>query len=199
MYREIRYLTSYTGEISSDDQLDKLPRFSGKLNIYPSAVSMFYAPSDTAEKSGIRVERIRATPSWREHGCSKGGRYDTVFLHPGNAEETRYGIAQVKLLFSLSFEGQTHACALIQDFTYTSDAIDEETGMWVVKKKYRGGRAATRVIALNQIVRACQLLPDFGRKMVSRYHSPSQTLDTFNQFFVNKFADHHIFELYNKF
>lgn len=41
-----------------------LPLFNGNINIFPSAVATFYAPSNICGIGGMHNERIRAVPSW---------------------------------------------------------------------------------------------------------------------------------------
>jgi hypothetical protein len=45
------------------------------------------------------------------------------------------------------------------------------------------------------VVRAAHLLPVFGRERVSTTLSFTDTLDAFTRFYVNRFVDHHAFEI----
>jgi len=47
-----------------------------KIRVFPSAVAIYYAPSDLSGTRGMFRERIRAVDSWR-HGP---GRHDCVFV-----------------------------------------------------------------------------------------------------------------------
>ena len=61
-----------------DAPLDICPEVSSSLriNVFHSATSTYYAPSDLSGIGGMHREIIRATPSWK-----KGpGRYDCVYV-----------------------------------------------------------------------------------------------------------------------
>ncbi|KAG1823167.1 hypothetical protein DFJ58DRAFT_672962, partial [Suillus subalutaceus] len=49
----------------SDVPLASCPRFDGKIQVFNSASSTFYAPSDRSSISGMRWEHTRACPLWR--------------------------------------------------------------------------------------------------------------------------------------
>ena len=68
--------------------------------------------------------------------------------------------------------------------------------MWIVEPDVmEGGTAISSVIHLDTIVRAAHLLPVFKGEIVSRDLSFSDKLDKFQLFYVNKFIDHHAFEI----
>jgi hypothetical protein len=77
------------------------------------------------------------------------------------------------------------------------DSPNSNTGMWTVEPDMLDddGEIFTSIIHLNTIVRAAQLLPVFGHEFVSRTLSFSDTLDEFTSFYVNKYVDHHAFEI----
>ena len=56
------YAALETGSKSSDDH-STLPHFHGRVSVYLLAISTFHTPSDISGISGMRRERIRATPS----------------------------------------------------------------------------------------------------------------------------------------
>ncbi len=134
-------------------------------------------------------------PSWR----NQGPRYDCVFVETDPDKPGFQGlhVARVLLLFSFEYRGLTYPCALIHWFTKTEEAPDELTGMWVVEKEYEadGITPSTAVIHLETLMRAAHLIPVYGAYQLDLYHSHHDTLDTFNSFFVNKFADHHSNEI----
>ena len=51
------------------------------------------------------------------------------------------------------------------------------------------------IIHLDTIVRVAHLLPVYGQEFVSRTLSFSDTLDIFGTFYVNKYIDHHAFNI----
>jgi hypothetical protein len=179
---------------SSDASAPVPPRFFAKITVYGSAVATFHAPSDVSGIGGMRRERIRAIKSWR-----KGpGRYDTIFVNTDPSAEGMRGldIARVRLLFSFCYEGVKYPCALVRWFSCVSDLPDDHTGMWVVEPETSNdGEPLVSIIHLDSIVRASHLLPVFGQEHVSTTISFTDTLDTFTSFYVNKYIDHHAFEI----
>ena len=95
--------------------------------------------------------------------------------------------------FSFSHDGVEYPCALVRWFSHVGDSPDEPTGMWIVQPD--GDESLPSIIHLDTVVRAAHLLPVFGPEYVSRTLSFTDTLDTFTEFYVNKFADHHAFEI----
>ncbi|KAI0309212.1 hypothetical protein OF83DRAFT_1023500, partial [Amylostereum chailletii] len=50
--------------------------FDGHVAVFPSAVALFYAPSDASGSGGMHHERIRSTASW----CHGPARCDCAFI-----------------------------------------------------------------------------------------------------------------------
>jgi hypothetical protein len=70
--------------------------------------------------------------------------------------------------------------------------------MWVVEPDVTDdGASLTSVIHLGTIIQAAHLLPVFKNEpeLVSRDLFFSDTLDKFQKFYVNKYIDHHAFEI----
>jgi hypothetical protein len=68
--------------------------------------------------------------------------------------------------------------------------------MWTVKPDMSDdSKTVVFIIHLNTIVRESYLLPVFGKECVSKTLSFMDTLYTFTRFYVNKYADHHAFEI----
>jgi hypothetical protein len=180
----------------SDSAVDPLPHFRERITVYPSAVAKYYSPSDISGIGGMRKDRIHAVDKW----FGGAGRYDTVYLKEALDEPATvpdFQIARVHLLFAFVQRGRRHACALIQDFVYVDSEPDEDVGMWVVCRAFRGSQPKMRVIPLTLILRSAHLLPDFQGKSVPRDHIPESSLNTYHRFFLNKFIDHHSFELHS--
>jgi hypothetical protein len=171
--------------------ISDLPMFYGKTTIYSSALATFHAPSDISGIGGMRRERIRAVKSWR----NGPGRYDTIFVNTDSSKDSMRGldVARVRLFFSFSHNGVEYPCALVRWFSRVGDAPDDHTGMWVVQPEDDGSPLS--IIHLDSVVRAAHLLPVFGSRPVSPTLSFTDTLDTFTRFYVNKFVDHHTFEI----
>jgi hypothetical protein len=164
------------------------------IRVYTSAVATFYAPSDISGVGGMRYERIHAVDTWR----NGPGRYDCVFVSTDSAAEGMRGfdIARVKLLFSFKHEGTIYPCALVHWYSHVGDSPDEDTGMWVVEPDCReDGAHFAAVIHLDTIFRAAHLIPVYGDEFVPTHLSFTQTLDAFRTFYINKYIDHHAFEI----
>jgi hypothetical protein len=171
-----------------------LPSFDDKITIYPSAVAIFYSPSDISGMGGMCNERIRAIKSWRKGPA----HHDCIFVEtdPDAPGMAGLDIARVRLFFSCTFNGVKYPCALVQWFSRVGQSADPGTGMWVVEPDITdNGEPITSVIHLDTIIRAAHLLPVFKEEFVSRDIFFSDTLDKFQLFYVNKFIDHHAFEI----
>jgi hypothetical protein len=188
------YDQQHPDDCSNSSSVSALPTFYGMITIYPSAVATFHAPSDLSGIGGMRRERIRAVNSWRK-GPS---RYDTIFVNTDPSAEGMRGlnVARVRLFFLFSHDGIEYSCALVHWFSRVGDLPDVHTGMWVVKPDMSDdGENIISIIHLDTVVRACHLIPVFGPQRVSRDLSFTDTLDTFTHFYVNKYVDHHAFEV----
>ena len=184
------YDQHHPDDSSNSSATSALPTFFGMITIYPSAVATFHAPSDLSGIGGMRRERIRAVKSWRK-GPS---RYDTIFVNTDPSMEGMRGldVARVKLFFSFSHDGIDYPCALVHWFSRVGDLPDADTGMWVVKPYISDNLT---VIHLDTVVRACHLIPIFGSEILPKNLLCTDTLDTFTHFYVNKYVDHHAFEI----
>ena len=99
-------------------------------------------------------------------------------------------------LFSMYFTFSPRAYKPIPTVSRVSDLPDVDTGMWVVKPEMSDdGENLISIIHLDTILRACHLIPVFGSQRVPRALSFTDTLDTFTHFYVNKYVDHHAFEV----
>jgi hypothetical protein len=174
-----------------DIPIDFTPPFDGKISLHPSAVATFYAPSDPSGVGGMRREYIRATSSW----C-KTPRYDCILVNSDPDTEAMHGlkIAQVVQFFSFQFRSKMYPCALVHWFSRVSDVPDEYTGMWIVEKEVDpNGNPALSVIHLDCVLRAAHLIGEYGKEFVPNDLKFHESLDTYETFFVNKFADYHAF------
>ena len=142
----------------------------------------------------MRCERIHATDTWR----NGPGRYDCIFVNTDPSVDGMLGfdIARVRLIFSFKHEGTIFPCALVHWFSRVDDSPDELTKMWIVKPEFNDdGTHSASVIHLDTIFRAAHLMPVYGRDAVPKYLSFTQTLDAFNSYYVNKYIDHHAYEI----
>jgi hypothetical protein len=162
-----------------------------KFSLYHSAIATFFAPSDLSGVGGMRRERIRALPSWR----NGPPRYDTVLVCTNSELEGMLGldVGRVHLFFSFVHEDIEYPCALISWYDRVSDSPDEDTGMWIV----RPVPGSFAVIHVDTILRCAHLIPVFGQNPIDRSLnlSPDNSLDAFISYYVNKYADHHMHEI----
>lgn len=105
-------------------------------------------------------------------------------------------VARVYLFFRFSHDGVDYPCALVHWYS-TSSEPDDSTGQWVVRPEstHRGMRHMG-VIHIDSIVRGAHLLPRFPSDTpVYREINYMNVLDVYTSFFVNRFIDHHAFEI----
>ena len=178
-----------------------LPPFYEKITIHTSAIATFHAPSDLSGIGGMKHEHIHAIKSWR-HGS---GPYDTMFINVAHNDDDSsspqgllgLGVARAHLFFSFTLDGVKYPCALVQWFSCTQDMPSDITGMYtVVPDRLCNGQPVMMVIHLNTVFRAAHLLPVFcSQPALSKRQRHEQTLDSFSEFFVNRYIDHHSFEV----
>ncbi|KAG1839875.1 hypothetical protein F4604DRAFT_1885178 [Suillus subluteus] len=153
------------------------PRFEGQISVFNSASSRFYAPSDISGIGGMRVEHIRACPLWR----NEAPRNDCIFINIGSSTEGIRGleVARVCAFFSFKYGGEIFPCAIVRWFDVIGDSPDEDTGMWMVRPAYGANRAPLHsIVHVETIYCAAHLIPIYG-----------------TPYYVNKYVDHHAFEI----
>ncbi|KAG1745479.1 uncharacterized protein EDB91DRAFT_1236359 [Suillus paluster] len=188
-------------QVHPDDQrppsevpLATCPRFDGKIQVFNSACSTFYAPSDCSGISGMRREHIRACPVWR----NEAPQYDCVFVNTDAGVEGMGGmdIACVMCFFSFTFEGVAYPCTVVRWFDKASDGPDKDTGMWIVTPSFDTDNfPSIGIIHIDSIYHAAHLIPIYGTQNISCDLKHYDSYDAFRAFYVNKFADHHTFEI----
>lgn len=189
------YLQEYVEPRASNPAKLQLRRPSHlRLDLHPSAIATFHAPSDHSGTAGMRRERIRAVDSW----MGGPGRYDTVFIKekPDATDvSSGLGVGRVKLFFSLVLPGEVLACALVQHFSIVGLEADENMGMWIVQPVLRQSKPKLSILPLQKILRAVHLIPVYDAERVPYKFSPAQTLDHYKKFYINKFVDIHAFDI----
>ena len=68
--------------------LEECPFYDGKLHVYNSACSTFFAPSDLSGIHGMRRKHIRSCPVWRE----EGPQFNCVFIVTDPQAEGMHGL-----------------------------------------------------------------------------------------------------------
>ena len=111
-----------------------------------------------------------------------------------------FSIAQVRL-FSFKHNQAFYECALVHGYQVVNPSPDEITRMAIVKRAMRRSLPRARVVPLNDILRAVHLILVFsqlGTKHIPKKYKHEDILNDrklFKQFYVNKFIDHHGFEI----
>jgi hypothetical protein len=170
-----------------------------KVSVYHSALAIFRAPSNPSGPGGMYREVIRSTPFW-PRGDIPGPRRDCVFIDMGGSESVGMMgsllVARVYLFFKFSYDGVTYPCALVHWFT-KSDEPDPDTGLWIVRPEFvRRGARHMSIVHLDSVVRGAHLLPRFPSDApLYREINYMNVLDVYRAFYVNKYIDHHAFEL----
>ncbi|KAG1902160.1 uncharacterized protein F5891DRAFT_1127780 [Suillus fuscotomentosus] len=170
------------------------PHYDGGISVFNSASSRFYSPSDLSGIGGMRTEYVRACRQWRNGHA----RNDCVFVStkPELKGMQGFDIARVLCVFSFTFQGMTYPCAVIRWFDTVGDSPDEDTGMWIVRPAYRANHSLhMSIIHIDLIYRAAHLIPVYGAQFVSHDLKYYQSYDSFRAYYVNKYADHHAFEI----
>ncbi|KAG1847891.1 hypothetical protein F4604DRAFT_1661767 [Suillus subluteus] len=141
----------------------------------------------------MKREHIRVSPNWR-NGCA---RKDCVFVITDPTAHGMRGmdVARVLTFFSFRLRGKQYPCAVARWFNQVGDAPDDQTGMWMVEPSSIDNHAHFAVIHVDSIFRSAHLIPVYDTEMLPAVIKSHHTLDIFTLFYVNKFADHHAFEI----
>lgn len=166
-----------------------------QISVHHSVAATFFAPSDPCGVGGMHREFIRATPSWW------GGppRYDCALVatgDPWNCGINGFEVCRVQLLFSFKHNGSVYPCALVHWYGRTSDEPDEDTGLWMVEPGlFENGKPHMDVIHIDTLYRAAHLIAVYDDdEFVPEDLTFDESLDFFEEFYVNTYADGHMFE-----
>ncbi|KIO08910.1 hypothetical protein M404DRAFT_22722 [Pisolithus tinctorius Marx 270] len=178
-----------------DIALDECPPYDGSVRVYNSACSTFFAPSDLCGLYGMHHEHIHSCPMWRNEGPC----FNCVFVVTNPEAEGMRGldIAHILCFFLFKYQGTLYLCAVVRWFDHMGDGPDVATGMWIVCPSYNACNIPhIAIIHIDTIYRAAHLIPIYAAHNINtRDIKPHDSYDTFNSFYVNKFADHHAFEI----
>jgi hypothetical protein len=98
--------------------------------------------------------------------------------------------------FSFTYEHDHYPCALVWWFVFVGDAPCEDTGMWIVEPDLSAnGSPVTSIVHLDCVVRSAHLIGSYGRELIPRHIHFSDTLSAFHAYYINKFGDHHSYEI----
>ncbi|KAG2339206.1 hypothetical protein BDR05DRAFT_977829 [Suillus weaverae] len=158
--------------------------FLGKVTIFNSAAASFYAPSDLSGTGGMCCEHIRATPSW----CAGQPRHDCIFVNMGADFDSPMGGLAVA-------QTSHYPCAIVHWYSHVLEGRDPDTGMYVVTPTTTGNDVPDiSIIHVDCIFHAAHLIPVYGPDFIPKI-SPHDSYDMFNSYYVNRYADHHAFEI----
>ena len=174
--------------------IEDCPAFKGRVRVFPSASAVYYAPSDKSGTRGMFRERIRAVQSWR------GGpaRRDCVFIDHDPSVEGFQGllVARVHSFLLLKDKKFTYPCALVMWFSTVGTSPCPQTGMWMVEPDFDStGNRAMSIIHIDSILRGAHIMGNAGNSRIPRHLTCDDSLDAFSSFFVNKYIDHHAYEI----
>ena len=184
----LRFL--YKEFIITQRQMD---RTDPKVSVVTTATSMYFVPSDCSGTTGYTKELIHAMTSYRK----KFPHYDTIFVRTGLTPGPHgLSVAQLHVLFSFTIKGVHCEVALVEWFSYVGNSPDEDIGMWVVQReKWQDGSPLMDFIFIDTILQSYHLLSMYGEVTIPSDVTYVTSLTNFKIFYVNKFADHHSFEL----
>ncbi|KAG1734391.1 uncharacterized protein EDB91DRAFT_1238421 [Suillus paluster] len=169
------------------------PRYEGQIRVYNSTVSTFFALSDLSGIGGMKHEYIRVSPNWRQGYARK----DCVFIitDPNAHRMLGMDVARVLTFFSFRLRDRYYPCAVVRWFNRVDDTPDNETGLWMVEPSSIENCAHFAVIHIESIFRSAHLIPVYGTEPLPSVIKFHHTLDIFTLFYVNKYTDHHAFEI----
>ena len=178
-----------------------MPSLMGHVTLcrtWPLAGFNIHTPSNPSGPGGMYQEVICSTPFW-PRGDVPGPHWDCVFVDMGFSENAGMRgllVACIYLFFRFLYSNINYPCALVQWYS-TSGEPDTSTSLCIVQlESTRQGRRHMSVIHIDTIIRGAHLLPRFLSDMpVYQEVNYSNVLDLFTSFYVNKFIDHHAFEI----
>ncbi|KAG2159113.1 uncharacterized protein EDB93DRAFT_1283956 [Suillus bovinus] len=178
----------------SDIPLAECPLYLSKIAVFNSASLRFYVPSNLSGIGGMRTEHIRSCPSWR------GGhsRNDCVFVNTDFSLPNMQGlkVARIRAFFSFQYRGEVYPCLVVHWFDKISNAADEDTGMWVVHPgEGTNNTAEYAIIHIDTVYHTAHLIPVYGTEFLPPELKFYHSYDAFHAYYMNKYADHHAFEI----
>jgi hypothetical protein len=174
--------------------LEDCPRYTGKVMVYPSAVTTYRAPSDLSGSGSMRYEHIRSVPSWRDGPP----RQDCVFIAQDSTLHGFRGlfVGQVEAFIKLKHKRIKYPCAVVSTFSPLGDSPCPDTGMWIVERDLdESGEKSMMVVHVDAIIRGAHLMGVAGDAFIPHDLGYSDSLNAFKTFYVNKYIDYHAHEI----
>ena len=158
-----------------------------------TALTSFFAPSDISGAGGMRHELIHSCPVWRgEHPQS-----NCIFISTNLDLGGMRGMDMVHILtfFSFVLHSEQYLCTVVRWFVHLGEP-DEDTGMWIVCPGFNAcHQPDISTVHLNTIYHAAHLIPVHGTQEIPQEIQPHHSYDVFHAYYVNRFVDHHAFEI----
>lgn len=105
-------------------------------------------------------------------------------------------VGRACLFFSFVYHDKIYPCVLLNCFSHIGHSPNPVTGLWKVRPDLdRHGRRVQSVEHLDVIYRAAHLIPVYGDGNLPPDFHFSYSLDVFDSYYVNKYADHHANEI----
>lgn len=193
---------------------------SNDFSIFHSATAFFAYRGESIPIEQAMREVIRSNPSWRGKPRRDAVLVRVSSRKQGFAGMR---VARVILLFSFTAKAERQECALIQCFKRVGDSPDPKTSMWIVEPDYESETSSTTwqrveccpgvnasgrrhydrdckapklsVIDIGDIFRLAHLLGvQKGDECPPKSLTPEESLDFYDRFYVNRFADMHMHE-----
>ena len=144
----------------------------------------------------MHSEHIWALSEWR----GSKPHFDCAFIKKDTNYESlalphrldNLDVACIRLLLSFDYHGVTYQCIIIHGLLLVDDEPDEDTGMWLA---HCPDKQISQAIPLNAIYCAAHLIPYYSNNSMPWQITPNNCLDNFYLFYMNKFIDHHTFDL----
>ncbi|KIK82350.1 hypothetical protein PAXRUDRAFT_153894, partial [Paxillus rubicundulus Ve08.2h10] len=123
--------------------------------------------------------------------------YDCVFVTTNPELEGMQGmdIVQILAFFSFIIHSKQYPCAVAHWFVW-SEEPDEYTGMWIIFPGFNAGHHPDiLIIHVNTIYCTAHLIPVYGTQAIPPEIHTHHSYNFFGAVYVNRFADHHAFEI----
>ncbi|KAG1887713.1 hypothetical protein F4604DRAFT_1570801, partial [Suillus subluteus] len=109
------------------------------------------------------------------------------------------GLAVTRVLHFLSFKYQMKYLqyTVVHWFSYVMESQDPDTGMYIVASSTTNdGTPDISIIHINDCMFcAAHLIPIYGTNSLPCKITPHDSYNVFHAFYINKYADHHAFEV----
>ncbi|KAG2040104.1 hypothetical protein BDR03DRAFT_1034319 [Suillus americanus] len=164
----------------------EIPESIMECPLFNSIVSIFFAPSNLSGIGGMKREHIHVSPNGRNGHAHKDCMF--VITDPNIHGMQGMDVAQVLTFFSFRLR-------VVRWFNQVGNAPDDETGLWMVEPSSINGHVHFAVIHVESIFWSAHLIPVYGIEPLPTDIKSHHVLDIFTLFYVNRYADHHAFEI----